>query len=144
MRGSSESWTASVLGSSSSVLQESSASTRNVGGGDLEVGLDTVVDRLLDVVGLEVEGEPAGGLLGVVVDEDGGTVPSAVGLVVVVSDEMPDELMVSDIQTFGFIKFGWGRFTNFGQSHLFYLVNFEFGGMQKMYGIFGLFACTNS
>ena len=41
------------------------------------------------------KGEPVGGLLGVVVDEDGGTVPSAVGLVVVVSDEMPDELMVS-------------------------------------------------
>ena len=83
LRGSSESWTASVLGSSSSVLRESSASARNVGGGDLEVGLDTVVDRLLDVVGLEVEGEPAGGLLGVVVDEDEGTVPPVVGLVAV-------------------------------------------------------------
>ena len=75
------------------------------------------------------KGEPVGRLLGVVVDEDGGTVPSAVGLVVVVSDEMPDELMVSDIQTFGFVKFGWGRFTIFGQSYLFYLVIFDFGGM---------------
>ena len=101
----------------------------HIGDSDLEVDLDAVVDRFLDAVGLEVEGEPAGGLLGVVVDEDGGTVPSAVGLVVVVSDEMPDELMVSDIQTFGFIKFGWGRFTIFGQSNLCYLVNFEFVGM---------------
>ena len=73
------------------------------------------------------KGEPVGGLLGVVVDEDGGTVPSAVGLVVVVSDEMPDELMMSDVQAFGFVKFGWGRFTIFGQSNLCYLVNFEFG-----------------
>ena len=88
---------------SSSVLRESSASTGNVGDGDLEVGLDVVVDRLLEVVGLEVEGKPAGGLLGVVVDEDEGTVPSAVGLVVVVSDEMFGELMVSDILACGFI-----------------------------------------
>ena len=73
------------------------------------------------------KGGPVGRLLGVVVDEDGGTVPSAVGLVVVVSDEMPDELMMSDIQAFGFVKFGWGRFTIFGQSNLCYLVNFEFG-----------------
>ena len=77
------------MGSSSSVLRESSASTGNVGDGDLEVGLDVV-------------GKPAGGLLGVVVDEDEGTVPSAVGLVVVVSDEMFDELMVSDLLAFFF------------------------------------------
>ena len=44
------------------------------------------------------KGEPVGGLLGVVVDEDGGTAPSAVGLVVVVvSDEMPDELMMVEV-----------------------------------------------
>ena len=71
------------MGSSSSVLRESSASTGNVGDGDLEVGLDAVVDQLLEVVGLEVEGKPAGGLLGVVVDEDEGTVPPVVGLVAV-------------------------------------------------------------
>ena len=46
------------------------------------------------------KGEPVGGLLGVVVDEDGGTVPSAVGLVVVVSDEMPDELMMIEVPLF--------------------------------------------
>ena len=71
------------MGSSSSVLRESSASTGNVGDGDFEVGLDADVDQILEVVGLEVEGKPAGGLLGVVVDEDDGTVPPVVGLVVV-------------------------------------------------------------
>ena len=70
---------------------------RNVGDGDLEVILDAVVDRFLDAVGLEVEGEPVGGLLGLGVDEVVGTVPSAEGVVVVVSDEMPDELMVVEV-----------------------------------------------
>ena len=51
----------------------------HIGDGDLEVGLDAVVGRFLDVVSLEVEGEPVGGLLGLGVDEVVGTVPSAEG-----------------------------------------------------------------
>ena len=49
---SSESWTASVLGSSSSVLGSLQPPLRIVGDGD--VGLDAVVLRLLDAVSLRV------------------------------------------------------------------------------------------
>ena len=50
---SSESWTASVLGSSSSVLGSLQPPLRIVGDGDL--GLDAVVLRLLDAVSLRVD-----------------------------------------------------------------------------------------
>ena len=92
----------------------------HVGDGDLEVILDAVVDRFLDAVGLEVEGEPVGGLLGLGVDEVVGTVPSAEGVVVVVSDEMPDELMVSASSLRSFI----GRLRIFWPIRMFY----EMGG----------------